>query len=213
MVFSNAIAEQRNFRYLDRIQTAVEQLSQTVGRTTAEKRTFKSKTLDLEQFCCNLIAEIQAIATCVEKQTTLKHRIELQPISSGAAQSTTSHSIFPSNSQLNEVFHFIEANYREPITLSDVAEAVGYSPAYLTDLVRRQTGQTVNRWIVQRRMAEARSLLLETERSIEQIAEAVGYCYVGHFFRQFRQYHGTTPNAWRTTQRKKLYSSFSDVVT
>lgn len=105
--------------------------------------------------------------------------------------------IFPQIPQLRKVFDFIEANYHQPITLSSVAQAVGYSPAYLTDLVRRHTGQTVNRWIVERRMTAACSLLLETNRSVEQIATALGYQNTNYFFRQFRKYHGTTPCAWR----------------
>jgi YesN/AraC family two-component response regulator len=114
-----------------------------------------------------------------------------------------SRSIFPCSPQLNDVFKFIEDNYQQGITLSDVAKAVGYTPAYLTDLVRRQTGKTVNRWIVERRMVAAQSLLLESGRSIEQIAETVGYQNTGHFFRQFRQYHDSTPQAWRKTQHKQ----------
>lgn len=113
-------------------------------------------------------------------------------------------SIFPNNLKLNEVFQFIEANYQQPITLHDVAQAVGYSSAYLTDLVRRQTGKTVNQWIVERRIAEARRLLLETNQAANEIALSVGYQNEGHFFRQFRQYHGTTPQVWRNWQRTQL---------
>lgn len=115
-------------------------------------------------------------------------------------KSETPQSIFPANSQLSQIFEFIEANYHQAIGLNEVAQAMGYSPAYLTDLVKRITGKPINRWIVQRRMAEACSLLLATNQSIEQIAEAVGYQHIGHFFRQFRQYHGTTPQAWRNAQ-------------
>jgi len=53
---------------------------------------------------------------------------------------------------LSKVFHFIEVTYHQPITLGNVLRTVGYSSAYLTDLVRRQTGQTVHQWIVKRRM-------------------------------------------------------------
>ena len=106
----------------------------------------------------------------------------------------------PSNLQLSKVFHFIEANYHQPITLRDVAQAVGYSPAYLTNLVGCQTGQTVHRWIVERRMAAARALLLETDQLVEQIAALVGYQNACHFFRQFRQCHNMTPKAWRNKQ-------------
>ncbi|UBF30469.1 AraC family transcriptional regulator (plasmid) [Kovacikia minuta CCNUW1] len=100
---------------------------------------------------------------------------------------------------LNRVFDFIEANYHRSISLSDVAQAVGYSPAYLTDVVRRQTGQPVHSWIIERRMAAARSLLLETDQPITRIAETIGYQDAGHFFRQFRQRHGIPPQAWRNT--------------
>jgi AraC-like DNA-binding protein len=102
------------------------------------------------------------------------------------------------------VFHFIEANYHRSITLSDVAQAAGYSPAYLTSLIGRQTGQTVQRWIIDRRMAAARALLLETDQSVEQIAAQVGYHNSVHFFRQFRQIHGDTPNGWRSAQRHAI---------
>jgi AraC-like DNA-binding protein len=110
-------------------------------------------------------------------------------------------SIFPSHPKLRKVFQFIETNYQQSITLSDVAKAVGYSKAYLTDLVRRLTGKTVNHWIRERRITEARYLLLETDQTVKEIAEAVGYQNVGHFFRQFRQCHGTTPQAWRNSQQ------------
>lgn len=112
-------------------------------------------------------------------------------------------SIFPADSRLSEVFHFIEANYHRSITLSDVAQAAGYSPAYLTSLIGRQTGQTVQRWIIDRRMVAARALLLETDQPVEQIAAQVGYHNSVHFFRQFRQIHGDTPNGWRSSQRQQ----------
>ncbi|BAY48766.1 AraC family two component transcriptional regulator [Scytonema sp. HK-05] len=113
---------------------------------------------------------------------------------------TAPQCIFPSDPQLSKVFDFIEANYHQSLTLSDVAVAVGYSPSYLTNLVRRQTGQTVQNWIIERRMAAARSLLLETDERVEEIAAKVGYQCAVHFFRQFRQHHGTTPQAWRKSQ-------------
>lgn len=106
-------------------------------------------------------------------------------------------SIFPQNSSFNDVFNFIETNYNRDISLSDVAQAVGYSPAYLTNQVKHETGHTVNRWIIERRLVEACALLQNTNWSVEQIAIAVGYSNTSYFFRQFRQYRGITPKAWR----------------
>jgi AraC-like DNA-binding protein len=103
--------------------------------------------------------------------------------------------------QVNQVFEFIEDNYQQNIKLEDVAKAVGYSPTYLTDLMRRQTGRSLHRWIIYRRMIAACKLLSETDLSIEQIAETIGYRYVGCFFRQFRISFDVTPQVWRRKNR------------
>jgi AraC-like DNA-binding protein len=127
--------------------------------------------------------------------------IELTRTAIAQNSSPTSRSIFPNHPQLTSVFQFIEQNYQEPINLEDVARFVGYSPAYLTDLVRRQTGKSVCRWITERRMVETCRLLRQTEHTVESIAELVGYRNLGSFFRQFRQRFGETPQAWRNAQQ------------
>jgi AraC-like DNA-binding protein len=108
---------------------------------------------------------------------------------------------FRSHTQVTAVFQFIATHYHQSISLCDVAKAVGYSPAYLTDLVRRETGQPVNQWIIEHRLTRAGCLLLETNQTVSQIAETVGYQSIGYFFRQFRHRYGTTPQIWRESQR------------
>lgn len=107
------------------------------------------------------------------------------------------HQSQPPRPILSKVFNFIEENYQNQISLREVAKEVRLSPAYLTDLVRRKTGKTVLTWITERRMAEARKLLLETKQSVEQITEAVGYFDRRHFSRLFLRFHKSTPHAWR----------------
>ncbi|MCC5668408.1 DNA-binding response regulator [Nostoc sp. CHAB 5784] len=155
---------------------------------------------------CTVQELLRAIAACLEKRAFLQqcYTAQSQPVPKPPLADTTRQfdleSIFPYDPDLMEVFHFIEANYHRPITLSNVANAVGYSSPYLTNWVRRQTGQTVQNWIIQRRMAAARFLLLKTNERIEEIAMKVGYQNLVHFFRQFRTNHGTTPQAWRKLQ-------------
>ncbi|MBW4509350.1 MAG: AraC family transcriptional regulator [Scytonematopsis contorta HA4267-MV1] len=120
--------------------------------------------------------------------------------------------IFPSIPQLSSVFEFIKANYHQPIRLKEVAKEVGYSAAYLTDQVHRLTGKTVNNWIIEYRLAVARSLLLQTDKSANQIALNVGYQNINHFYRQFREHHKTTPQVWRKTQRSdNLIQDFQQI--
>jgi YesN/AraC family two-component response regulator len=153
---------------------------------------------------CTVQQLLRAISARLEKQAKLMQywyaaccQKLSQPVAALQASLGDSKSIFPTVPQLKEVFEYIEANYDQGITLCDVAEAVGYSSAYLTNRVAKITGETVNGWIVKRRMTAARSLLQDTDQTIEQIASSLGYQNACHFSRQFRQHHGVPPQTWR----------------
>jgi AraC-like DNA-binding protein/mannose-6-phosphate isomerase-like protein (cupin superfamily) len=116
-------------------------------------------------------------------------------------ESSTQRSTKRSSPIVEKVLYFIATNYPNAIGLQEVAKEVNLSPAYLTDLIRRETGKTVGNWIVERRMTEARHLLLQTDRPVNQIAESVGYFDSSYFIRLFRRLNGTTPQAWRLLYR------------
>lgn len=102
---------------------------------------------------------------------------------------------------LAAVFEVIEARYHERVSPADVARAMGLTPGYLTTVVGRKTGRTVGAWIVERRMAEARRLLVATDLAVEDVGRRVGYTDAGYFVRHFRRAHGVTPLAWRRAGR------------
>jgi AraC family transcriptional activator of pobA len=99
------------------------------------------------------------------------------------------------------VFAYIEERYAAPISLRDVARAVGLSPAHLTTVVGRRSGRTVQQWIVERRMAEARRLLAQTDLTVEAVGRRVGYSDPSYFVRMFRRRHAVTPLRWRRAGR------------
>lgn len=95
---------------------------------------------------------------------------------------------------------FIERNCLRPLTLKEVAKAVGRSPAYVTTALTRATGRSAVEWIIAGRMAEARRLLLHSDERVEDVAERVGYADPTHFIRMFQREHGATPAAWRAAK-------------
>lgn len=94
----------------------------------------------------------------------------------------------------------ISERFREPIGLSQLSRDLGYSAAYLTDTLRRETGKTVLQWIMHHRLEEAKRLMHATDDSGQQIAEVVGFSSYNHFLRQFRQHFGMPPGAWRNAK-------------
>ncbi|HEX2283917.1 MAG TPA: AraC family transcriptional regulator, partial [Mycobacterium sp.] len=98
---------------------------------------------------------------------------------------------------LAEVFAVIDERHTEPLSLRDVAREVGMTPGHLTTVVRRRTGRTVQEWIIERRMAESRRLLADTDLPVAEVARRVGISDPGYFSRLFRRTHGTSPRTWR----------------
>ncbi len=156
---------------------------------------------------CNVERFLTAITT------RLKRKEQLQQCYSSTSNTSNSESFFarykiPKCSKTSLVFEFIEANFHRPLELKEVAAELGYSPAYLTNLVRQKTGRTVKQWIIERRMDTARQLLLNTDRAIAEIATDTGYTDTGYFIRQFKQLHGTSPNLWRNNPKSDRSYSF-----
>jgi YesN/AraC family two-component response regulator len=100
-----------------------------------------------------------------------------------------------------QILAYLESRLAEGISLRDVADAFGYSPAHITALVRQATGRAVMPWLVEMRIARAKRLLTETDMAVTQVAAAVGLGDPSYFSRQFRQVAGMTPMAWREAAR------------
>lgn len=98
---------------------------------------------------------------------------------------------------VGRVLDVIEARYREPVSAADVARALGYTPGHLTTVLRERTGRTVLEWLTERRMAEVRRLLAETDLPLMAIAQRTGHRDAAYLARRFRERHGTTPVRWR----------------
>lgn len=178
------------------------------GKATRDKslsKSFKTKKL-LREIATGLESQINH-----EQEGTAKTQRDLEIPPDETVEPAALKSIFPSILQLNGIFDFIEAHYHQPIGLHDVAQSVGYSAAYLTDLVRRKTGHSVHRWITKRRMVAACSLLIETDQSIDCIAEAVGYRNRWCFFRLFRKNFGMTPGDWRSAYHSSAGKTYEDI--
>lgn len=97
----------------------------------------------------------------------------------------------------------IAERYREPVGLSQLSRDLGYSAAYLTDTLRRETGRTVLQWIMHHRLEEAKRLMGTTDWTGQQIAEAAGFSSYNQFLHQFRQLYGVPPKAWRDASKAR----------
>lgn len=98
---------------------------------------------------------------------------------------------------LNKVFSFVESNYREKITLDDVAETAGFSPYYFTRFFKRNVGQTFVEFLNNYRIDKAKWEIINTDASISSILDQTGFASNKTFYRLFKKQVGISPKQYR----------------
>lgn len=99
-----------------------------------------------------------------------------------------------SKPQLRRLVDYIEANLETELTLAELAGVTGVSVPHLTTLFRRTMGQSAHRYVVERRVQRARTLLLGGERSVAQVALSTGFAHQSHLARWMKRMLGVTPS-------------------
>lgn len=92
---------------------------------------------------------------------------------------------------------FIEEHFTENITLDDISKSIGYSKYHLNRIFLKSTGKTIYQYIKERRLFEAANQLLNTDKSIVEIALDVGYTSQQSFTLAFKSVFKCTPKVYR----------------
>ena len=96
---------------------------------------------------------------------------------------------------------FIQENYNENIAINELAERYGMSPNYFSSVFKKELKQSTVNYITEFRIKKAREFLVETDKSVVEIAKKVGYEDSQYFFRVFKKSTGLTPLQYRQQNR------------
>ena len=110
---------------------------------------------------------------------------------------------------LERVMEYIEANLGGALTLADIAAATNLSPYHFARLFKATTGRPPHQYVIERRIDLARSLLLETELPIGEVALRSGFSDQSHLGRHLRRRFGVTPRMLRTRHRRRTFDDNS----
>lgn len=103
----------------------------------------------------------------------------------------------PRDARMKRVLEYLHSNYRQPISIEELADVACQSLSATQRLFRRHTGMTPIEYVTRLRIGKASSALMEGERSIAAVAELAGYNNLKNFHRQFRAVKGMNPSAFR----------------
>lgn len=98
---------------------------------------------------------------------------------------------------LRKVAEYVEPRLARPLSLEDLARQVGLSRFHFCTSFRLAMGVTPNEWLTLKRMDRAAYLLLDSNLSIADISQAVGFGSASAFSACFKRVMGVTPTAYR----------------
>jgi AraC family transcriptional regulator, melibiose operon regulatory protein len=109
----------------------------------------------------------------------------------------------PSLRRVIAMVQYLAENFREAITVADVAEAAQLHPNYAMTQFRKIVRTTVGDYLTKCRLAEARRLLITTDMPTNDVALAAGFGSVSRFYRAFTTACGTPPARFRRDFRRR----------
>jgi AraC family transcriptional regulator, glycine betaine-responsive activator len=95
--------------------------------------------------------------------------------------------------KLVSIIEKMEENLEDPLSPSLLAKQAGLSTRQLERLFRRYLDRSPKRYYLELRLKKARSLLLQTDMSVINVALACGFSSPSHFSKCYRSYYGRTP--------------------
>ena len=96
---------------------------------------------------------------------------------------------------------YMEAHSAERFSLQEMAGALFVNGSYLLRVFKRSTGMTPLCCHHRIRCRKAKELLVQTDQTISEIGEAVGFVSSAHFSHVFRKTEGCTPSEYRMKNR------------
>ncbi|MBQ8304965.1 MAG: helix-turn-helix transcriptional regulator [Blautia sp.] len=92
---------------------------------------------------------------------------------------------------------YIDEHYMEPLNLQIIGDGLNVSPYYVSHVFKKMSGYSPIQYLLRRRLGEAQTLLISTDRSISEIAGMVGFETQNYFNAQFTKHVGIPPKKYR----------------
>lgn len=103
----------------------------------------------------------------------------------------------PPESPSQKILRFIRESFAQPVSLEQIAEEFNYSPKYISNLVKAETGSSFTEYILDLRIEYAVEKLTKSNLEIKEIALQTGYNDLQYFYRVFKKRTGLTPSQYR----------------
>ncbi|WP_282161203.1 AraC family transcriptional regulator [Ulvibacterium marinum] len=108
------------------------------------------------------------------------------------------------NDRINKVFNFVKANFKEEISLDEMADLVSMTVPSFCRYFKKITNKTFVQFVNEYRLVHASKLLAEKPMSITDVCFESGFNNFSHFNKQFKAFTGQNPSEYRNQLKKVL---------
>ena len=106
------------------------------------------------------------------------------------------------NHQCAAVRRYIDHHFKESLTLDQLAEEAHMNKFYLSHAFKQEYGISPINYMISRRLEESKYLLAETDLSMSQIAQLLGFSSLSYFSQVFRKTQGLSPMEYRQDNKR-----------
>ncbi len=99
-----------------------------------------------------------------------------------------------------DIISYIDAHLNTSLSLKEIADYVKLDEFYISHLFSKEVGVTIHKYIVKKRLNQAK-LMLDLGKSIDEIIEIIGFNDKSHFIQSFKKEYNVTPNKYRTLNK------------
>lgn len=104
------------------------------------------------------------------------------------------------NANLKEIIKYINENYSSDISVQSISKDFFLNPNYLSQLFKRELNITFTEFLTKVRLNHAKDLLGNSNLSIGEIAESIGYRDYFYFIKLFKKNTSQTPGQYRNKE-------------
>lgn len=145
---------------------------------------------------------VKGMYCSADESELYKLKSDFESILTDICYSVEKKDVYRQDNVFSAAVRYMSNHIGSMITLSDIAASVGVSVSTLKKAFARESGGGVNEYFIRMKLKRGEYFLCNTDMSVGEIAEMLGYSSQFYFSELFKSRYGVSPHAYRKQQEK-----------